>query len=105
WSRAVCEVSHGRTSGVLFARLPGGAALAPSGASGRPGNLSQDDVRSSAWACFTSAEAQREAAWWSRARNDAKNTTQGVFCAGRKHRGPTAVFVHHSSAQSSMVKL
>src|SRR5690625_2330112 len=49
------------------------SALAPTDASSRPGNLSQDDVRSSAWLCFTSAEAQREAAWWSRARNVSKH--------------------------------
>src|SRR5699024_7764090 len=41
--------SRPRSWGVFFRRLSFGSALAPTDASGRPGNLSQDDARSSAW--------------------------------------------------------
>src|SRR5699024_5886812 len=69
----VRAASCGVLQGVFFRRLSVGSTLTTTDASGRPGNLSQDDVRSSAWSCFTSAEAHREATRWSRARNDAKH--------------------------------
>ncbi len=79
--------AFGRPYCALLRKLRSIAQRGP--ASGRPGNLSQDDSRRSSWLAGQATSAQREAptarasrlsrsggpAWWPRARNDSANTT------------------------------